>query len=528
MLWKARVISAERRFPSGRRGRAPARVCAAVGRLSRRADRRQTRLDLLLWVVLCLPMVAAPGDPYDWEPLTGHRLAGVIVAGTAVLALAVLVSRAAPLASMLVVLVMGPWATTDALATVSLWPLNTTVKVGPVNGFSLAIVVFSYLAGRRMAGSRMASRLFAGILGACVLLALVSTCGPQPTDDHVWQVWVPILTGVLLTSVLPWAVGHHLRQRVERRDRERRMTAERARLRERARIAQDMHDSLGHELALIALRAGALEMSADLDDRSRAAAAELRKAAGATTERLRGVIGLLRDDAETAPLAPADENVAALIDRAAASGMTIELRGDAHDPSWAEPPARDPSPDPAGDVTHGTAGDMTHDPAGDETGDSARGPAYDAAGDVARRAARRAVHRVVQEALTNAAKHAPGAPVTVTLGRTDRELTVSVTNPAPGTPAGEGSGLIGLAERVDLAGGVFAAGARGGRFEVTARVPLRSGPALRSGPSPFAPSQFTASRFTASRFTASRFTAAEPGPPSDASAPEAHAQGGPV
>jgi signal transduction histidine kinase len=88
----------------------------------------------------------------------------------------------------------------------------------------------------------------------------------------------------------------------------------------------------------------------------------------------------------------------------------------------------------------------------------------------------RAVHRVVQEALTNAARHAPGAPVTVELATTD-EVLVTVTNPVDRTPAGDGggSGLAGLAERVRLVGGTLRSGVVDGRFTVTARLPREGG-----------------------------------------------------
>ena len=72
----------------------------------------------------------------------------------------------------------------------------------------------------------------------------------------------------------------------------------------------------------------------------------------------------------------------------------------------------------------------------------------------------RTAYRVVQEALTNARKHAAGQPVRVTVsGTAGTRLTIEVRNPLPAGPAvrpvtpGTGTGLIGLAERVQLAGG---------------------------------------------------------------------------
>ncbi len=74
--------------------------------------------------------------------------------------------------------------------------------------------------------------------------------------------------------------------------------------------------------------------------------------------------------------------------------------------------------------------------------------------------------RVVQEALTNAVKHAPGAPVAVRVRRHANRTEVSVTN-----------GLPGLTERVEAAGGALAYGVDGGGFHVTARVPAAPPPA---------------------------------------------------
>jgi hypothetical protein len=94
----------------------------------------------------------------------------------------------------------------------------------------------------------------------------------------------------------------------------------------------------------------------------------------------------------------------------------------------------------------------------------------------------RAVYRAVQEALTNATKHAPGAPVTVTLRTEVDQVVASVVNKAPpatasSDPASGGSGLVSLDERVRLAGGTLGARPVDGGFAVTARLPLSAGAA---------------------------------------------------
>jgi signal transduction histidine kinase len=105
------------------------------------------------------------------------------------------------------------------------------------------------------------------------------------------------------------------------------------------------------------------------------------------------------------------------------------------------------------------------------------GAAWPAAGlpDVAGRTA----YRVVQEGLTNARKHAPGQPVTVTLGGgPGAGLDVSVVNPAsqasagPAFPVpGSGTGLIGLTERLELAGGGLDWRNSDGEFRLRAWLP---------------------------------------------------------
>lgn len=359
--------------------------------------------DLLLWAVVAAPVAYAGLTP-PWPPHAVPLLAGSL----ALLGLAVAFGRRWPLAALLAVV------------------LGSLVD----GNFVFAIPVFSYLAGRRSAG---AGRVAAGFAAVAVAGTAVNL-GLLGTNPGTWFLLASVL---LFAGVFPWLLGRLRRQQralaeagarhAEAEERERRAAVERVRLRERARIAQDMHDSLGHDLSLIALRAAALELAADLPPAHRAAAGELRASVATATERLHDIIGVLREE-RSGSLRPAGETVAELVDGARDAGLSVELRSD---------PA-------AGDLPPLLA---------------------------------HAVHRVVREALTNAARYAPGAPVTVTVDRAGGEVAVSVVNgpapngPLPG-PASHGSGLLALRERVRLAGGALNAGPRDGGFAVTAHLPL--------------------------------------------------------
>jgi signal transduction histidine kinase len=88
----------------------------------------------------------------------------------------------------------------------------------------------------------------------------------------------------------------------------------------------------------------------------------------------------------------------------------------------------------------------------------------------------RTAYRVVQESLTNARKHAAGSAVVVRVaGGPADGLTVEVTNtPGESTVPGGGHGLVGLAERVALAGGRLAHGPEpDGGWRVAAWLPWR-------------------------------------------------------
>jgi signal transduction histidine kinase len=98
-----------------------------------------------------------------------------------------------------------------------------------------------------------------------------------------------------------------------------------------------------------------------------------------------------------------------------------------------------------------------------------------------------AAYRIVQEALANAARHAPGGPVWIGVRASDDRLDVEVRS-GPGTAAappvvvvsGTGHGLVGMRERTALLGGTLSAGPDDdGGYTVSARLPFV---ALRAAP----------------------------------------------
>ncbi|MEO7295287.1 MAG: histidine kinase [Candidatus Limnocylindria bacterium] len=218
-----------------------------------------------------------------------------------------------------------------------------------------------------------------------------------------------------------------LRKRAQRAEQD----AERERLlataEERARIARDLHDSAGHAISLIAVRAGAARLRHATDpDRSALALQAIEDLARQTVEDIDQIVGTLRGSPAPgvveAPVGLA--SLDALIARYTAEGM-----------------------------------ELTCNVAGATRSIGA--------------AADQAAYRILQEALTNAARHGAGsARVDLTYDDTAVELTV--TNPVRADAlrrAGGGHGLIGMRERATMVEGSLQAERADGAFRVHARIP---------------------------------------------------------
>ncbi|MBF9072778.1 sensor histidine kinase [Streptacidiphilus fuscans] len=228
------------------------------------------------------------------------------------------------------------------------------------------------------------------------------------------------------------------------------LLVEQARETERRRIAREMHDVVSHRVGHMVLTAGSLEVARDPDPEQVAEKAGLIRTEGRhALEELREILGVLapdrsresRDPHHRAPLTPQPDASAlpGLADRTRQTGHDVALHVSGH---------------PEGLPT----------------------------------VVQQAVYRAVQEALTNAAKHAPGAPISVTVNSGADAVQVTVVNGPPtrapehGLPSG-GNGLLGLRERAALLGGSVEAGPYQGGFRLSLQLPARPGHADPTGPS---------------------------------------------
>jgi signal transduction histidine kinase len=298
---------------------------------------------------------------------------------------------------------------------------------------------------------------------AAGLLALSSLAVHRPTRPTlvVTLLWIPSVlafaaysptTGpvAVLAFVMPLALAAtgwgmfirarrqlllSLSERALRAEADQELHEERARMAERTRIAREMHDVLAHRISLLALHAGGLEVRPDLPpDQVRETAALLRATARQALEELRSVIGLLREN-------PGDELV----------------------PSAPQPALRDI--DRLVEETRCAGADIDFEMHVEGVDDVPEALGRDA-------------YRIVQEALTNIGKHASGSTARVRITGTPQDgLTITVRNRQPvpqyTTPAlpGSGAGLLGLQERVALAGGTLVLGPDGsGDFVVEAAL----------------------------------------------------------
>jgi signal transduction histidine kinase len=277
--------------------------------------------------------------------------------------------------------------------------------------------------------ARWSSSLAIAIALGLLALATPAVVGAIETRGNISVgIW-------LLGIAFPWAIGRAILRQgklAAQLEATRRELAQQAMLEERRRIARDVHDFVGHGLAAMMLQ---VTSARHVLRRDPAAAEEALHSAEDVGRRsmteLRRTVALLRsdDDVGVHPPVPSATEIPGLVDRARAGGLavTLQMRGDL----------------------------------------ASIGPGVGLA-----------VYRIAQEALANAARHAPKAQTALELEVADAQVSLRAATRGPILPAPEGEGqrsrygLIGMRERASALGGELAAGPVAGGWLVSCHLPL--------------------------------------------------------
>ena len=326
------------------------------------------------------------------------------------------------------VLAFGLWAYRPdvSLVVVSLAvivPVVAAQRSGQLEPLFFEVSVLAFVVGRCSPSFRTAAAL--GLLAVASPVAVSLIQDPAEIAVGIWIVGI----------AFPWALGRGLAREgrlAARLAATQRELAEQALLSERRRIARDVHDFVGHGLAAVMLQ---VTSARHVLRRDPGAAEEALRSAEEVGRRsmqeLRRTVGLLRsdDDAGVPAPVPSATEIPALVDQARAGGLAVELR---------------------------TQGDLSGLPAGVGV----------------------AVYRIAQEALANAALHAPRARTVLGLNHADGQVLLvaetsgPVVAPRAIEPDRPHYGLIGMRERATALGGEFAAGPTSDGWLVSCRLPL--------------------------------------------------------
>jgi signal transduction histidine kinase len=299
-------------------------------------------------------------------------------------------------------------------------------------------------------------------MAALMLVPIWLWVGPQLHKPVALTIALGIVTAALDMISAGRRARTALAAQTERAEQEQ---ARRAVLEERARIARELHDVVAHHTSLIAVRAETAPYRlGTLPDHIAEEFAALSSAAREALAEMRSLLGVLRDD-EPADKTPQPQlaDVPGLVAAARSAGARVDL-----------------SIFTANSAHTQTATNTCIDPGTPSGANSTAVPA----------GVGLCAFRIVQEALSNAARHAAGAPVQVTVDQRREELRLEVVNGRAAGPTdvqqqkpellrngtgGGGRGLAGMRERVAMLGGQINVGPiPGGGFSVTAVLPLGS------------------------------------------------------
>ena len=307
------------------------------------------------------------------------------------------------------------------VAAVTLVYLLREYPYGPVILSLVVALLVNVIRGHRAAAWLAAGTVYAGHLALRPLVG-----------DEDWS-WGQAL-GVGAWGLVILTAGEIARVRRERTVAARQARAETERRQaneERLLIARELHDTVAHHMSLINVQAGvALHLVDRRPEQAQTALAVIKDASKEALTELRALVGVLRDETEAAPRAPASMlgSLDDLVARSSHAGLTVRKRVD---------------------------GDVRPLPAAVEL----------------------AAFRIVQEAITNVVRHSGARTADITLDYGADVLTVQVTDDGTGGPrAGslaEGSGIRGMRERAAALRGTLVLDASpSGGLRLVATFPL--------------------------------------------------------
>ena len=313
-----------------------------------------------------------------------------------------------------------------------LWVLSVAVIVpvvvaqrsGELEPLMFEASVLAFVVGRWSPSLRSAVPL--GLLAAAtpVLVALM-----QDPSEVAVAIWI-------MGIAFPWAMSRAFvrqEQLADQLEDTRRELAQQALVDERRQIARDVHDFVGHGLAAVMLQVTSARHVLRRDPGAAEDALRSAEEVGRRSMReLRRTVALLRSDDETGvePPLPSVAEIPALVDQARAGGLAVELQ---------------------------TRGDLSSIPPGVGV----------------------AVYRITQEALANAARHAPRAQTSLGLELTNGRVAIVAETTGPIVTSSSSSererpryGLIGMQERATALGGEFAAGPTPSGWRMSCQLPV--------------------------------------------------------
>ena len=300
-------------------------------------------------------------------------------------------------------------------------PVVVVQRSGQLEPVMFNVALLAFAAARWSRSLAAAASL--GLLAAATSVLVAVVQDPMEVATGIWVVAI----------VFVWVVGRAVARQerlVVELERTRRQLAQQALVAERRQIARDVHDFVGHGLAAVMLQVTSarhvLRRDVDAAEEALQSAEEVGRR---SMQELRRTVTMLRSDEGVVEPVPTANEIPALVGHARAGGLAVELH---------------------------TRGDLSRIPPNVGL----------------------ALYRISQEALANAARHAPHARTTLGLELANRRVLLVAETSGPlvaGTasePQRPHYGLIGMKERATALGGELAAGPAGEGWRVHCEIPM--------------------------------------------------------